>query len=148
MPTAEIQVGTAVLHGINNSGSAITMLGYATFILDAAKAQHKFGLDTVTDEKGFDVSLVAKNAHIETDITWTPSGATRAAAATTTVFLSPLAKVTLANFKVAAFNGDWIYVGDESIDLTSGAPGKMSLKIRKYDDSGQNTALTATAVSG
>lgn len=148
MPTAEIQVGTAILHGINNSGSAITMLGYATFVLDSVKGQHKFGIDAITDEKGFDVSLIAKNAHVETDINWMPSGATRAAAATTTVFLSPLAKVTLANFKVAAFNGDWIYFGDETIDLSAGNPGKMSLKIRKYDDSTQNAALTATPVSG
>lgn len=142
----EVQTGTGILFGISNTGAAITMTGYASFILDSSKAGHKFKLDAVEDELGFDKSLIATNAHLEQDITWNPSGATRAAAAATAVILNPLAKVTLANFKVAAFNGDWVYVGDESIDLSHGN-AKMSLKIRKYDDAAQNTSLTTT-VSG
>ena len=122
------------------------MLGYATFIFETTRAGHKFDLDAVKDHVHFDAALIAANAHIELDITWTPSGATRAAAAATAVFLSPLAKVTLANFKVTAFNGDWIYVGDEQLDLSQQV-GKMSIKIRKYDDTAQNTSLTTT-VSG
>jgi hypothetical protein len=43
--------------------------------------------------------------------------------------------VTLANFKIAVYNGDWVYVGDESIEVSNSGPAKMSLKIRKYDDS-------------
>src|SRR5438132_7046056 len=144
MPS-ETQTGSGILFGITNNGSPITLEGYATFILDTAKASHKFKLDEIKDEIEFDRALVATNAHIETDITWTPSGATRAAAAATAVFLLPLSKVTLANFKAAAFNGDWVYVGDESIDLSHGM-AKMSLKIRKYDDADQNTSLTTTVV--
>jgi hypothetical protein len=142
----EVQNGTAILHGITNGGSPISMSGYATFILETAKAGHKFKLEAIEDEVGFDRSLIATNSHVEVDIAWTPSGATRAAAVATAAFLTPLAKVTLANFAVAAFNGDWIYVGDQSIDL-SNAAGKMSLKVRKYDDSTQNSSLS-TAVSG
>jgi len=142
---SEVQNGKGILFGITNSGSAITMTGYATFILDTAKGNHKFKLTAIEDENEFDAALIATNSHLEIDITWTPSGATRAAAATTAVFLNPLAKVTLANFKVSAFNGDWVYVGDEAIDLSHGA-AKMSLKIRKYDDSTQNTSLTTTVV--
>ncbi len=142
MPT-EVQNGRAVLHGIRNNGSAITMSGYATFILDTTKGQHKFKLDAVEDELGFDAALVATNAHIEIDITWTPSGATRAAAQATAVFLTPLAKVTLSNYAIVAFNADWVYVGDQSIDLSQ-KMGKMSLKIRKYDDAAQNSSLTTT----
>ena len=143
---AEVQTGKGVLWGISNSGSAITMLGFATFIADSVKGNHKFKLESIEDELGAEVSLIATNPHVEIDITWTASGATRAAAAATAVFLTPLAKVTLANFKVTAFNGDWIYIGDESIDL-SHAAGKISLKLRKYDDAAQNTSLTTT-VSG
>ncbi len=142
---AEVQTGTAVLHGITNDGSAITIDGYATFILDSAKGGHKFKLDAVEDETGFDKALVATNAFVEMDITWMPSGATRAAAAATAAFLTPLASVTMDNFKVTAFNGDWIYVGDQSIDLSHGV-AKMSLKLRKYDDTDQNTSLTTTVV--
>jgi hypothetical protein len=47
---------------------------------------------------------------------------------------------------VAAYNGAWIYVGDQGVDLSHGV-AKVSLKIRKYDDSTQNTSLTTT-VSG
>jgi hypothetical protein len=139
----ELQTGKGLLYGISNSGAAITMLGFATFIMDTLKGAHKFKLDAIEDELGADVSLVATNPHVEIDVTWTASGATRAAAAATAVFLTPLSKVTLANFKVAAFNGDWIYIGDESIDL-SHAVGKISLKLRKYDDAAQNASLTTT----
>ncbi len=143
---AEIQTGTAVIAGITNDGTTIAMPGYATFILDTAKAGHKFDLDAVKDENKYDKALVATNGHIELDVNWTPSGATRAAAAATAVFLTPLASVAMAHFKVAAFNGTWIYVGDASIDLSQG-PAKMTMKLRKYDDSTQNTSLAAT-VSG
>lgn len=143
---AEIQNGTAIVFGITNDGTPISMLGYASFILESGRLGHKFKLDETPDETGFDTSLVATNEKMEVEITWTPSGATRAAAAATAILLTPLSKVTLAHFKVAAFNGDWIYIGDESLDLTRGANGKMSLKIRQYADAGQNTSLSTTVV--
>ena len=139
----QVQTGTAVVYGITNDGTPITIEGYASFILETAKANHKFDLDSVKDADNFDAALIACNGHIETDITWTPSGATKAAAAATVAFLEPLSKVTLANFLVDALNGDWIYVGDSSVDL-SHKQGKMTLKVRKYDDATQNTSLTTT----
>lgn len=143
---SEVQNGRGILFGITNSGSPITMEGYATFTLDAVKGAHKFKLDAIEDENAFDAALIATNTHIELDITWVPSGATRLAAAATAVFLQPLARVSLSNFAVGDFNGDWIYVGDQSIDLSHGA-AKMSLKVRKYSDTTQNANLSNT-VSG
>jgi hypothetical protein len=140
----EVQNGSAVLHGIRSNGSPITISGYASFTLETAKGQHKFKLDAVEDELGFDKALIATNAHIETDLTFMPSGASRAAAEAVAAFLLPLAKVTLSNFAVAALNGDWVYVGDASIDLNQ-KQGKMTLKVRKYDDDTQNQSLTTTA---
>lgn len=139
--------GTGVVHGITNSGSAITMTGYATFILEGANGTHNFDLNAIKDARGFDTTLIATNGHVELDVTWAPSGATRSAAATTAVFIAPLAKTTLANFSIAAFNGDWVYIGGETLQLSATGPAKMSLKLRKYDDSTQNTSLTTT-VSG
>src|SRR5262245_12670255 len=139
----EVQNGLAVVHGIRNSGSAVTITGYGSFVLDSSKLNHKFGLDELKNEIGFDVSLTATNAHIETEMTWTPTGATRATAEAGAVFLTPLAKVTLANFALATLNGDWVYIGDASIDLST-KMGKMSLKLRKYDDDDQNASLTTT----
>jgi len=144
---AEVINGKGVVHGITNDGTAISMTGYATFILESVKGSHKWQLDEVKDEIKFDASLIGTNPYVETTIAWKPSGATRAAAATTAVFLAPLAKVTLAHLKVGAFNGDWVYVGDESIDLSNAAVAGMSIKIRKYDDATQNTSLT-TIVNG
>ena len=140
---SEVQNGLAYIHGIKNDGNAITIEGYATFTLDSAKAGHKFKLESVEDENGFDAALVATNAHYEMDIQWMPSGASKSAALATAVFLAPLAKVTLAHFGVSSFNGDWIYVGDMSIDL-SHKQAKMSIKLRRYADASQNTSLTTT----
>ena len=137
------QTGTAVVYGLANDGTAISIEGYATFILETAKASHNFDLDAVKDENNFDASLIATNGHREIDITWTPSGASKSAANATAVFLEPLDKVTLANFAVDSFNGDYIYVGSGMVEL-SHKQGKMSMKLRKYDDDAQNTSLTTT----
>ncbi len=142
MPT-ETQNGTAVLFGIRNNGTAISIEGYATTLIDSAKIGHKFKLSEVQDENDFDASLQATNAHFEVDITFVPSGASRGDAEAVAAFVEPLAKVTLGNFAVEILNGDFLYVGDGSIDLSHGV-GKMSLKLRKYADEDQNTSLTTT----
>lgn len=140
---AEIQNGTAIVYGVSDNGTPITMTGFATFTLGSGKLTHKFDLDRIKDSAKFTKALVAADGHLELELTWTPSGATRAAAAATAVVIAPLAKVTLANFKVVAANGDWVYVGDETIEMGEGA-GKISLKLEKYDDVTQNTSLTTT----
>ena len=142
---AEIQKGTAVVHGMTNSGSAITIAGFATFLLEGAKLAHKFRLKEVTDENDYDATLIATNANIEADIIFTPSGASKSAAQAICAFIAPLANVTIANFSVSVCNGTWNYIGDESVDLSTGV-AKIGLKLRKYTDGTQNTSLT-TAVS-
>lgn len=135
--------GKAVISGITGT-SAITISGFATFSLDTAKMNHKFDLEAIK-ENNFDAALIATNGHVEVDLNWRPSGASKAAARATAIIISPLATVTLANFDVTAYNGRYVYVGDESIELGQGA-ATMAMKIRRYDDSTQNTSLT-TSVS-
>lgn len=143
--SAETQTGSGTLHGITNSGSAITITGYATFLLQSVKGSHNFQLGEVKDAIGFDATLLASNEYIETTLDFVLSGATRAAAAATAVMPAPIAKLTLANFKVALFNGDWVYVGGTVIDLSNIDRAKLNgLKMRKYADAAQNTALTTT----
>ncbi len=142
----EQQNGRATLFGIRSDGTPIAISGYVSIILETGKGQHKFKMDSIEDELGFDASLIATNGHVELDLAWTPTGATRADAEASAVFLEPLAKVTISNVAVAFVNGDWVYVGDQSIDL-SHKQGKMTLKVRKYDDADQNTSLT-TNVTG
>lgn len=146
MPS-ELQTGKGILWGIGGADGVnpVGITGFASFILDTGKAVHNWKLTAIEDENEFDATLVATNAHKELDLTWTAAGANRAAAQATAVFLDPLSKVTLSNFKVADYNGDWIYVGGQSIDLSHTA-GKISLKIRKYDDATQNAALTTLVV--
>jgi hypothetical protein len=142
MPT-EVQNGLCQIHGIRNDGSAITIEGYASFLLDTAKATHKFKLTEGEDENGFDANLTATNPFVETEIAFRPAGADRDAAEAVGAFLEPLAKVAMAHFAIAELNGDWIYTGDGSIDL-SHATGTMSLKVRKYKDAAQNASLVQT----
>ena len=141
----EVINGSAILHGIRNDGTAID-IEYLAFI-DTAKLQHKFKIDDIEDEQGFDASTVATNEHYEVDITLTPKGATRSAVEAATVVLDPLQSVTFAHFAVDIYNGDWIYRGDQSIELSKGKEGKVTLKFRKYADATQNTSL-ATTVTG
>lgn len=143
----EVQNGRAHVHGIRNDGTEITILGYASFTLQSVNGNHRFVLDEIEDELGFHKALVATNAHIEATIVFLPSAVsttnTRANAEGVAVFLAPLAKVTITHMAIAMFNGDWVYIGDESIDLTH-KQGSMNLKLRKYADATQNTSLTTT----
>jgi hypothetical protein len=140
----EIQNGQAVLFGIANDGSKITISGYASFILQDGKLDHKFKMTAVEDENEADAALIATNEYVEATLTWIPSGANRAAVlATITTLPTPLQKITTTHFAVALLNGDWIYVGDASINLTH-STGKMSLKVRQYVNTAQNLSLVQT----
>jgi len=140
----EYQNGKCVLYGISNSGTPITIEGYASFILESAKVGRKWDMEAIKDETNHDAALIWTNGHDEVDVPFQVSGATRDAAAATAVFLSPGAKVTMAGFKAAVCNGDWINLGDQSLDLTQKGPAKMTLKLRRYVDSDQNASLTTT----
>jgi hypothetical protein len=63
------------------------------------------------------------------------------------VFLDPLATVTTTHFKLAELNGTWQYVGGQQIQLSFNGPAKITIPVRKYEDSAQNTSMTTT-VSG
>jgi hypothetical protein len=142
----EIQNGQAVLFGIANDGSKITISGYASFILQDGKLDHKFKMTAVEDENEADAALVATNEYYEATITWIPSGASRVAALATVALPVPLQALSMSHFAVNLLNGTWIYVGDASVNLTH-STGKMSLKVRQYTNLSQNSSL-ATTVSG
>lgn len=144
---AEIQTGTGKLYGITNNGTPFTISAFASFVAQSAKIQHKFDLQADKDANNADVTLIATNAMLEGTLEIEPSGATRAAAAAAAVVVSPLATVTLANFQLTSLNGNWIYTGNEDISLAHNASAKISLPIRQYTSSAQNTLLT-TAVTG
>lgn len=141
---AEIQKGEAKLWGITNDGTAFTISTLATFSIKTASLTHEFRLKDEQDATDYDVAAIATNGMLKATVTVSLAGATRAAAAATGVFLAPLATVTLAHFKLSALNGTWQYAGNQKIDLSSGDVAKLTLELRKYDDSGQNTVMTTT----
>jgi hypothetical protein len=145
---AEILNGTATLNGIQNSGSAITITGYATFILNTLSPAHQFDLEDVKDEQGFDTSTLARNQHYEATMDFTPSAGTRVNAAALATFPTPLSAVAIDNCLVQLCNGTWIYRGGAKIDQSAGQVVKVTgMTIRRYADSSQNSSL-ATTVSG
>lgn len=146
---AEVQNGTGVVQGVANDGTAIAITGYATFLLQKATLDHIFDLQNVQDAGGFDATLLAINEHMELTIDLVLSGATRAAAAATGVFVAPLAVTTLTHFKISLFNSTkWVYIGGTKIDLSNGDRARLTgFKLRAYSDATQATSLS-TIVTG
>lgn len=139
----EVQAGIAVLWGITSTGAKVGVTGIGNFLMDTAKGVHNWKTTELQDEQEFDAAWIATNPHFEVDLEWTPAGDNRAAAASGIVLLDPYAKVTLSDFAVDAFNGDYQYRGGMSIDLTKAA-GKTRIKVRRYIDTAQNTAAVTT----
>lgn len=145
---AEVQHGTAVLYGITNLTTAITILGYATFLPQSVNATQNFEEKVTKDANGADANWTTQNEHSIVKIKFVMSGATRAAAAAIGAFVSPLAKVTLANFLVSTLNGDYQNMSGATIDLGNEKNGEVDLTLRKYADSTQNTLATGTVITG
>lgn len=90
-------------------------------------------------------------------IDFTPTGATRAAAAAIPVMPVPLSAVTLSNCKIQTafgtsvtklFDGTYQYRGGTEVKLVAGQTMKMTgMQLKKWADPTQNTSLTTT-VSG
>lgn len=165
----EILTGHAVLKGIQNDGTAITLTGYVSSIINKITGTHNFEMDTVKDEKNFTAARCATDENIELTVDFTISGGasasvttvgTRALAAAACVFPAPLATIALAHCKtqgcfgssgntsVKLFDGNYQYMGGASIDQSSGDFVKLTgLKIVKMADATQNTQLL-TAITG
>ena len=141
----EIQNGRAVAFAMRNNGSPIQITGYTLPVLDTSKIAYKNTMDELKDETGFDLNLVWTNGFSECDFAFCPTGTTINNANADVVFLTPGAKVTVSNFAAGSeINGDWINLGDQTIDFSLKAV-KMTLKLRKYKDPTQNALLTTTA---
>jgi hypothetical protein len=147
MALPEIQTGTAKLMGITNSGTAIAISCFATFVAQAIDLADNTRIKEEQDETDFDVTLIATNQNIEGRLTIEPSGASRSAAAAVAVFLAPLSSVQLSNFKLAALNSNyWIYMGKQRIMLNNKDSAKIELPVRLYANSAQAAALSTTVV--
>lgn len=148
--------GQAVIHGIPNSGSAITISGFATFQLDKAELEHMVKSYETVDSQGNDASLTFFNEHAECTIDFTPSASSQAGAAAIPVFPAPGSAVTIANCKAAAEfasssiailnSAYWIYMGGARLSQTAtGAAKYTGLKLRIYANAAQAQSLATQA---
>ncbi len=149
----EIQVGRAVVWGIQNDGTRISITMAANLagsisdlnIIESAKCTDNFQIDDLKDESNFDVTSIATNQHFEQDLSLIPASTTKQGAVDGCIILDPLTPITISHVKVQMFNGTWQYRGGQVIDLNHQAAKFNVGKIRKYRDTDQNTSLTTVA---
>lgn len=149
--------GAAVVHGVANNGTALTLSFIATFIgPQRMEAEHQFDHYDVKDNLGFTATSVAFDEKAEIVVDLTPSGATRAIVAALNLFPIPIESVTIANCKVtggfistnsAVFNGVYSYMGGARAVQTSAEAFKLTgVRLRMFSNAAQNTSLTTTVV--
>jgi hypothetical protein len=148
-PIQETQVGAiAYVHGIMNNGSIITMTGMASFEQDSDEITQTWNEKEKMDAYGNTQNIIMQNEKLERTIKFSPSGATRAAAATNSAFFTRGSSVTIANHQVAIFNGAWRVKSGTRMSMNFDSELTMDLPCEKWVNSGQNTALTGAAISG
>ena len=150
-PIPEVQVGAvAYLFGITNSGTAITMTGIASFELDSDDLSLTWNEKENLDTTGNVQNITQTNFKYERSITLNPSGATRAAAAAIAdaVAAITLKTITVANYKVAAFNGTWRIKPGTKISLKMADNASIDISAEKYVNADQNAALTGDPIAG
>lgn len=158
-PTVIVR-GKAVIEGVAGSFDAIL---YA--LQQTGKANQSFELEEIKDVHGYDAVWIARNEHLTCDWALKLVGDTAAHAATpaNTVaysagsagagvsslgqpFLAPLATVnfTASGSTPAAFTGVYQVVSGGDVDLANTKVGDLNLKLRRYANTDQNTAMATT----
>ena len=113
---------------------------YAGVTNEQLQAAHAWESEEIKDDKGFDMTWIARNENFTMSVEIKLTGASKAAAATAAVFLAPYAAVTLSGFTLSWMNAVWQYVGGTTINLSASKHGTANIKLRKYADATQNTA--------
>lgn len=148
-PIQETQVGAiAYLWGIMNNGQPISMLGIASFELDSDDLTSTWTEKKKTDTSGYTQNITQYEQLFERDIKFNPSGATRAAAAAVIDATVALATLTIANHKVAAYNGTWRIKPGTKINLKMADDAAISIPCERYLNANQNAALTGAPIVG
>lgn len=152
----EVITGVAVLNGVKDNGSAITLSYIASFQLERMEGEHQFGGYEIKDALGNTVSIVAFDEMGNITVDLIPSASTRAAAAALPTYPVPLSSITISNClinttfassAVAIFNGAHVYRGGARILQQSGQACKLTgVKLANWANSAQNALLNTTVV--
>ena len=146
-PLQETQVGaTAYVHGISNDGTPFTLSGYASFVPESDDLTQTWNEKEKMDSTNNVQTIIATNAKYERTLRVSITGATRAAAVAASVFPAVLAKITVAHYAVAAYNGDWRLKPGTKMSLKFDDELTMEFPMEKYVDATQNAALVTTIV--
>jgi hypothetical protein len=148
-PIQETQVGAiAYLFGITNSGQEILMIGIASFELDSDDISLTWKEKENTDTTGNVQNIIQTNFKYERSIKFSPSGATRAAAAAVAEGVVTLQNLTVANYFVSTFNGTWRIRPGTKINLKMDDDATIDLNCEMYINAQQNAALTGAPIAG
>ncbi len=139
--------GVAVIKSIEpTSGQTITVTGYAAFFIQSLKATQNFDQNFIKDSLGFDAAAIARNNYIELDMEFIPYHATLGdsvlGSTNGTVFLAPQAAIAFANLRVTALNATYMHMPGTTINLANEEVASMTLKVRRYLNTDQNTQMT------
>jgi len=148
-PIVETQIGAiAYLYGITNDGTAISMTGVASFELDSDDVTLTWTEKENKDTTGNVQNLIQTNFKYERAIKFSPSGATRAAAAAVADAVVTLQNLVVAHYKVATFNGTYRIKPGTKINLKMDDNASIDIQCEKYVNSSQNAALTGAPITG
>jgi len=143
--------GKAAIEGVAGTFDAIL---YA--LQQTVKVTQNFEEEVVKDVHGYDAVWLFRNEHSTFDCTLKLVGDTAAhsiipatAAGGGTVsslgqpFLAPGSTVILASFSPAGINGTYQLLSGGDVDLANTKIGDLTLKLRKYANADQTTAIAA-----
>lgn len=133
--------GYAAIAGVVGTIDLVTIPSAQTGKVDAEWEQ-----DETKNNKGFSVGIRARNFKRNAEFSFKVVGTTFANAATGSVFLAPLAVVTLSGFDAPEFNGVYLNMSGQSIDLGQSKDADMTIKLTRWTDADQNALLTSTPV--
>ena len=152
-PIQETQVGAvAYLFGLTNNGTPISITGLASFELDSDDVTLTWKEKENTDTTGNVQNIVQTNFKYERTIKFSPSGATRAAAALIAdnqgsgVF--NLINLVVTNYKVTAFNGTWRIKPGTKVNLKMDDNASIDISAEMYVNANQNASLVAAPIVG
>jgi hypothetical protein len=145
----EQQIGaTCYLYGIGNDGNTVTIGPLDQFEFDSDDLTSTWKEKENADTTGNVQNIVQTNFKYERSLKLFISGPTRAAAVLVVGEILTALKLTIAHYKVPAFNGVWRVKPGTKINLKMDDNATAEIPIEQYLNAGQNTALTSAPIVG
>lgn len=123
--------GVGTVFGVSGTAdSAVPGIAYLT--AQSANADENVESVTLRNQEGKVSGAVVYDSNETIEITWVPSAATLANAATAMVLPAPGAVVVLSAFVPTEVNGNWIYMGPGRRQYTNDGIAQFVLTLTRY----------------